>query len=1267
MKYIYIFFIALTSFGYGQYTPTTSSLFNNGAAAYPRNITAAYMTDGNTGQAQTLSFNVTSLPDGDPKFRVYKTTANGSDNFGQPQAITIGENTFTVQSVAFTRVVKFQFNPAGSNVEFDQISINGIELLGNVDFKTGYAPGLLNNNPNWKAATTDGFNVDNSGLGSVSCEGKFKKAVMGQKFNLSGEGDSLTYKVDFNFNSDIGELNKILMRFGFTTVNAQNTAPANENVVHLSINNWNGHLALRNDANQGGAASGFQNVSLPPASVNGKDLSVEMTLSLGPDAANSSVSAKLISSDGTETALGTYSGVEEELYTAAIDPNSGIYAMFNTAAIHEGGADGGPIVGGITITNLNISAPAAADTEPPVITLVGENPVNISVGDVYTDAGATAQDDIDGDISSLIIVGGDTVDTSTVGTYNITYNVSDSAGNAAAEVTRTVNVNEPTYNITFTVDMTNVDGYDGTTPISLAGSFAAWDLNSSHTMTDNSDGTHSVTIPLQDGNYTYKYLIGNTFDGQENIAENSVCSVRSGTYVNRKLIVNGSDATHANPYNGCSGTGETYDLKFVLDMTGSGVTVNDNLYLSGGFNGFNDSTAFTESETTGVYEVYTSIAEGTYTWKARMGNWSAQESFNNANDNWEVHVKDPHAGIVTNDVYTDRVLTIDRDMTVSIIWSDPTPTISEYEAEPVSASLSLQGIMDLTVPTGGSGGKAIHLVATADISDMSVYGIGSASNGGGTDGQEYTFPSISVTSGMHILLAREKSAMDAYMDASNIFDLVIESNSEPTGNGNDAYELFFNGDVIETYGDIDGATDDWEYVDSWSYKGTDGTWSIPDENCSDNSTTTWDSDCVYPFAIGKEPIAPLDPVVTFEDDGILSATELVIGSLATGAIVDNPDGAGKVLQVTYGDPSGWDNHAGYELPPGNATMIGGTIQFKLKSDHGADAGTKGYMLKLEGGPNGTIEKAFAVAGDNSWEFISVDLSDCNVGRENGGNCGGQENSGDGFTKLLIFHWGAGADAPAGNTFYIDDVAYDVGPIIPEPLTPITEYSENFDDGDSGWAAADGGAFVEDTQLGWGVASNTNAQDWTHIYYDSAPLDLSSGDRGFRFKIRGPRTSKVFFKLQVGGEYWNNHEWPAAEANYTTPGEWQTILVDASMHTSNDKTRIVIFFDTQTAASADASLDIFEIDDFEFGSFATLDNDNNHLLNSLSFYPNPTIGLVKIQGGDKLSNVKVYSIDGQLIKKANNTNSIDLSYLRNGIYIIEIKNEGKTLISKIIKR
>ena len=83
--------------------------------------------------------------------------------------------------------------------------------------------------------------------------------------------------------------------------------------------------------------------------------------------------------------------------------------------------------------------------------------------------------------------------------------------------------------------------------------------------------------------------------------------------------------------------------------------------------------------------------------------------------------------------------------------------------------------------------------------------------------------------------------------------------SEPTGNGNDAYELFFNGDVIETYGDIERQLQMIGNIRILGLQSSDGTWSIPDENCSDISTTTWDSDCVYPFAIGKEPIAPLDP------------------------------------------------------------------------------------------------------------------------------------------------------------------------------------------------------------------------------------------------------------------------------------------------------------------------------------------------------------------------------------------------------------------------
>ncbi|WP_081957458.1 S-layer homology domain-containing protein [Paenibacillus sp. FSL R7-0273] len=89
------------------------------------------------------------------------------------------------------------------------------------------------------------------------------------------------------------------------------------------------------------------------------------------------------------------------------------------------------------------------DTVKPVITLLGEPAVELENGAAYTDAGATAEDDRDGDLTGQIIAtltkGGQPVavlDTAEAGTYLYHYNVSDAAGNAAAEVTRTVTVAE---------------------------------------------------------------------------------------------------------------------------------------------------------------------------------------------------------------------------------------------------------------------------------------------------------------------------------------------------------------------------------------------------------------------------------------------------------------------------------------------------------------------------------------------------------------------------------------------------------------------------------------------------------------------------------------------------------------------------------------------------------------------------------------------------------------------------------------------------------
>ena len=83
------------------------------------------------------------------------------------------------------------------------------------------------------------------------------------------------------------------------------------------------------------------------------------------------------------------------------------------------------------------------DTTAPVITLVDDSSMTIEVGSTYVEPGATATDNVDGDLTQSIDIGGN-VDTSTVGDYTITYNVTDSSGNAATQVTRTVSVVDTT-------------------------------------------------------------------------------------------------------------------------------------------------------------------------------------------------------------------------------------------------------------------------------------------------------------------------------------------------------------------------------------------------------------------------------------------------------------------------------------------------------------------------------------------------------------------------------------------------------------------------------------------------------------------------------------------------------------------------------------------------------------------------------------------------------------------------------------------------------
>ena len=83
------------------------------------------------------------------------------------------------------------------------------------------------------------------------------------------------------------------------------------------------------------------------------------------------------------------------------------------------------------------------DVTPPIITLLGDHEISIDCGTVYSDEGATATDNCDGDLTAQITVVGDLVDTSQAGQFTITYDVVDNAENAAEQVTRVVTVEGP--------------------------------------------------------------------------------------------------------------------------------------------------------------------------------------------------------------------------------------------------------------------------------------------------------------------------------------------------------------------------------------------------------------------------------------------------------------------------------------------------------------------------------------------------------------------------------------------------------------------------------------------------------------------------------------------------------------------------------------------------------------------------------------------------------------------------------------------------------
>lgn len=158
--------------------------------------------------------------------------------------------------------------------------------------------------------------------------------------------------------------------------------------------------------------------------------------------------------------------------SGSVDANAtGTYSITYTVT-DSSGNNATPVIRTVTVV----------DTTPPIISLIGDASITLEVGSNYTDAGASANDAVDGDITASIISTG-SVDTNATGSYTITYTVKDGSDNNASPVTRAVTIVDTTPPVLSLNGDTNIALESGTTYLDLGASAM-----------DNLDGDISANI-----------------------------------------------------------------------------------------------------------------------------------------------------------------------------------------------------------------------------------------------------------------------------------------------------------------------------------------------------------------------------------------------------------------------------------------------------------------------------------------------------------------------------------------------------------------------------------------------------------------------------------------------------------------------------------------------------------------------------------------------------------------------------------------------------
>lgn len=180
------------------------------------------------------------------------------------------------------------------------------------------------------------------------------------------------------------------------------------------------------------------------------------------------------------------------------------------------------------------------------------------------------------------------------------------------------------YNVTFSVDMSNVSGFS---VANINGTMNGW-CGGCASMTDaNADNIWEITLDLAAGTYEYKF----TADGwnqQENLTPGSICTITSGAFTNRIITVSADAVVSTVCWGSCTACSvqpTNYDVTFQVDMQNvTGFTTPE---VNGTFNGWcGNCNAMTDANADGIWEVTVNIPAGNYEYKFAYDSWAGQEN-----------------------------------------------------------------------------------------------------------------------------------------------------------------------------------------------------------------------------------------------------------------------------------------------------------------------------------------------------------------------------------------------------------------------------------------------------------------------------------------------------------------------------------------------------------------------------------------------------------------------------------------------------------------